>query len=90
MNKIIAVPFNLFSLEQQIILCDDNDATEFARVELAKLPEVIADLAYAQHIDSIKLAGNESYATALKKEIEKYAISNYAECNQLNIEILEV
>lgn len=89
MNKILVVPFNMFSLEQQILICDDNDTTEFARVELAKLPEVLADLAYAQHIDTIKLAGNKSYATALETEIKNYAVSNYAQ-HELNIEILEV
>lgn len=89
MNKFIVVPFNMFSLEQQILLCDDNNTTEFARVELAKLPEVIADLAYAQHIDSVKLAGNKSYATALESEIKNYVVSNYAQ-HALNIEILEV
>lgn len=89
MNKILVVPFNIFSLEQQILICDDNDTTEFARVELAKLPEVLADLAYAQHIDTIKLAGNKSYATALETEIKNYVVSNYAQ-HELNIEILEV
>lgn len=89
MNKILVVPFNMFSLEQQILICDDNDTTEFARVELAKLSEVLADLAYAQHIDTIKLAGNKSYATALETEIKNYVVSNYAQ-HELNIEILEV
>lgn len=88
MNKIIAVPFSMFSLEQQILICDDNDTTEFARVELAKLPEVLADLAYAKHITNIKLCGNKSYITAIKQEIEKYTTKNYTE-NILNIEILE-
>lgn len=88
-NKIIAVPFNMFTLEQQILLYDeDNGTTEFARVELAKLPEVVADLAYAQHIDTIKLAGNKSYVTALETEIKNYVVSNYAQY-ELNIEILE-
>lgn len=88
MDKFIVVPFNLFSLEQQILICDENDTKEFARVELAKLPEVLADLAFAQHIDKVKLVGNASYATALETEIKNYVVGNYAQ-HSLNIEILE-
>lgn len=89
MNKLLVVPINLFTLEQQILICDDSNTIEFARVELAKIPEVLADLAYAKNINNIKLIGNKSYATALKDEINKYAINNYTEKNQLNISILE-
>lgn len=89
MNKFIVIPINLFTLEQQILLCDENSTAEFAKVELAKVPEVLADLAYAQHIDKIKLVGNFSYAAAMRGEILSYAKHNYAEKEQLNVEILE-
>lgn len=90
MNKFIAIPINLFTLDQQIMLYDteQNKVTEFAKVELAKLPEVLADLAHVQQIHNIKLIGNKYYAQAIKSELDNYVITNYAE-HQLNVEILE-
>lgn len=90
MDKFIVVSINLFTAEQLILMYSEAKgiSKEIARVELAKLPEVVVSLAVGQKISDIKLVGNYNYATAIEQEIQTYAIKEYGK-NELNIEIME-
>lgn len=90
MDKFIVVSINLFTAEQLILMYSEAEgiSKEIARVELAKLPEVVVSLAVGQKISDIKLVGNHNYATAIEQEIQTYAIKEYGK-NELNIEIME-
>lgn len=88
MDKMIIIPINLFSLDQEIIVVDQGGNHSFAKVELAHLPEVIVEACNVNHTENIKLMGNKHYAEALSNEIKEYAAINYANKN-LNIEIVE-
>ena len=89
MDKMIIVPLNLFSLNQCILISDENGARDFAHVELNHLPEVLVETANVHSTNNIRLIGNKNYAEALLNEIKEYAIQNYAD-NNLNITIMEV
>ena len=88
MDKIIIIPINLFSLEQEIMIVDQIGTHQFAKVELSHLPEVIVEASSVHLTDNIKLIGNKNYAEALANEIREYSAINYANKN-LNIEIME-
>ena len=89
MDKIIIIPINLFSLDQEIIVVNQNGNQSFAKVDLAHLPEVVVEACGVNSTDNIRLIGNKNYAEALASEIKEYAIMNYTN-KQLNIEIMEV
>ena len=88
MDKMIIIPINLFSLDQEIMIVDQMGTHQFAKVALSHLPEVIVEASSVHHTDNIKLIGNKNYAEALANEIKEYSAINYANKN-LNIEIME-
>lgn len=88
MDKIIVIPLNLFSLDQEIIIVDQTGNQSFAKVELAHLPEVVVEACGVNSTDNVRLIGNKNYAEALANEIKEYAAMNYANKN-LNISIME-
>lgn len=88
MDKMIVIPLNLFSLEQEIIIVDEIGNKSFAKVELTHLPEVIVEACGVNSTDNVRLIGNKNYAEALANEIKEYAAMNYANKN-LNISIME-
>lgn len=88
MDNMIIIPINLFSLDQEIMIVDQEGSHAFAKVELAHLPEVVVEASGVYCTDTIKLIGNKNYAEALANEIKEYVIQNYANKN-LNIEIME-
>lgn len=88
MDKIIVVPINLFSLDQEIIVVDENGNHSFAKVELSHLPEVIVEACGVNNTEYIRLIGNKNYAEALANEIQEYATVNYAN-KELYINIME-
>ena len=88
MDKMIVIPINLFSLDQEIIIVDETANKSFAKVELAHLPEVVVEACGVNSTDSVRLIGNKNYAEALANEIKEYAAMNYANKN-LNINIME-
>ena len=88
MDKMIIIPINLFSLDQEIIVIDHSGNQSFAKVELAHLPEVVVEACSVHFTDNIRLIGNKNYAEALANEIKEYAMINYSN-KELNIEIME-
>ena len=88
MDKMIIIPINLFSLDQEIIVVDQGGNHSFAKVELAHLPEVAVEACGVNFTDNIRLIGNRNYAEALANEIKEYAIQNYSN-KELNISIME-
>ena len=88
MDKLIIVPLNLFSLQQSIMVVDQDGSHAFANVELAHLPEVLVEATNVYHTNNIRLIGNKNYAEALANEIKEYAIQNYTN-KELNIMIME-
>lgn len=88
MDKLIVVPLNLFALEQDIIIVDENGNTPLTRVNLTDLPEVVVTACVAHDIHNIKLIGNANYAGALATEISTHATINYSD-NKINISIME-
>ena len=89
MDKQILVHINLFSLDQQIMIIDENGGMKnFASVDISHLPEVIVEATTAYGANTVKLVGNKNYAEALRNEINEYAIQNYSNKN-LNITIME-
>lgn len=88
MDKMIIIPLNLFKLEQEIMIINQEGTHTFAQVDLAHLPEVIVEACGVHNIDTIRLIGNGNYAGALLNEIKKYAIQNYSN-KELNISIME-
>lgn len=88
MDKMIVIPLNLFSLDQEIIVVDETGNHSFAKVELAYLPEVVVEACGVNCTDNIRLIGNKNYAEALVNEIKEYAAMNYAN-KVLNIDIVE-
>lgn len=88
MDKMIIIPLNLFKLEQEIMIIDQDGTQSFAQVELAHLPEVVVEACSVHNTDHIKLIGNKNYADALVNEIKAYAATNYAN-KDLNVEIME-
>lgn len=88
MDKLIIVPINLFSLQQSIMIVDQDGSHAFANVELAHLPEVLVEATNVHHTNNIRLIGNKNYAEALANEIKEYAIQNYTN-KELNIIIME-
>lgn len=88
MDKMIIIPINLFSLDQEIIVVDQGGNHSFAKVELAHLPEVVVEACGVSFTNNIRLIGNRNYAEALASEIKEYATMNYAN-KVLNIDIVE-
>ena len=88
MDKMVIIPLNLFKLEQEIMIVDQDGTQAFAQVELADLPEVVVEACNVHNADQIKLIGNGNYAEALANEIKEYAMQNYSNTN-LNISIME-
>lgn len=89
MDKMIIIPINLFKLDQEIlILNEDGSTTNFAFVDLAMLPEVIVEACGVYNTNNIRLIGNSNYAEALSNEIKEYALKNYSN-KELNISIME-
>ena len=88
MDKLIIVPINLFSLQQSIMIVNQDGSHAFANVELAHLPEVLVEATNVHHTNNIRLIGNKNYAEALANEIKEYAIQNYTN-KELNIMIME-
>lgn len=88
MDKMIIIPINLFKLEQEIMIIDQEGTHAFAQVDFAHLPEVIVEACGVHNVDTIKLIGNGNYAEALSNEIKEYAIQNYSN-KELNISIME-
>lgn len=88
MDKMIIIPLNLFSLDQEIIVVDQGGNHSFAKVELAHLPEVIVEACRVNHTELIRLIGNKNYAEALENEIKEYAALNYTD-KELYISIME-
>lgn len=88
MDKMIIIPINLFSLDQEIIVVDQGGNHSFAKVELAHLPEVAVEACGVNFTDNIRLIGNRNYAEALANEIKEYATKNYTN-KILNVEIME-
>ena len=88
MDKMVIIPLNLFSLDQEIIIVDETGNKSFAKVELAHLPEVVVEACGVNSTDSVRLIGNKNYAEALANEIKEYAAMNYAN-KVLNISIVE-
>ena len=88
MDKMIVIPLNLFSLDQEIIIVDETGNKGFAKVELAHLPEVVVEVCGVNSTDSVRLIGNKNYAEALANEIKEYVTMNYAN-KILNIDIME-
>ena len=89
MDKMIIIPINLFKLDQEIlILNEDGSTTNFAFVDLAMLPEVAVEACSAYDINKVRLIGNGNYATALSNEIKEYALQNYSN-KELDISIME-
>ena len=89
MDKQILIPINLFSLNQQIVIIDENgNMNNFAQVELTSLPEVVVEASRVYDISKIKIIGNANYGEALSNEINEFANSNYSNSN-LNIIVLE-
>ena len=89
MDNMVVIPLNLFKLEQEIIIINQDGSQEFASVDLAHLPEVTVEACGVYHTNNIKLIGNGNYAEALSNEIKQYAIQNYAN-KDLEITIMEV
>lgn len=88
MDNMIIIPLNLFKLEQEIMIVDQEGAHDFAKVELTHLPEVVVEACGVYGTNKIRLFGNNNYAEALSNEIREYAIQNYSNMN-LDIEIME-
>ena len=88
MDKMIIIPINLFSLDQEIIIVNQDGNQSFAKVDLAHLPEVVVEACGVNYTDNIRLIGNKNYAEALANEIKEYAMINYSN-KELNIEIME-
>jgi hypothetical protein len=88
MDNMIIIPINLFSLDQEIIIINQDGSQSFAKVDLVHLPEVVVEACGIYSTDSIRLIGNKNYAEALSNEISEYAAINYAN-KTLNIEIME-
>ena len=88
MDKLIVIPLNLFALEQDIIVIDENGNTPLARVGLADLPEVAVATCITHNINNIRLIGNTNYASALATEISTHATINYSNY-EINISIME-
>ena len=88
MDKMIIIPINLFSLDQEIIVVNQDGNQSFAKVDLAHLPEVVVEACGVNYTDNIRLIGNKNYAEALANEIKEYAMINYSN-KELNIEIME-
>ena len=88
MDKMIIIPINLFSLDQEIIVVNQDGSQSFAKVDLAHLPEVVVEACGVNYTDNIRLIGNKNYAEALANEIKEYAMINYSN-KELNIEIME-
>ena len=88
MDKMIVIPINLFTLDQEIIVVDQNGNHSFAKVELAHLPEVVVEACGVNNTEVIRLIGNRNYAEALANEIREYASLNYSN-KELYINIVE-
>lgn len=88
MDKMIIIPLNLFSLDQEIIVIDQGGNHSFAKVELAHLPEVVVEACRVNNTEHIRLIGNKNYAEALSSEIKEYASLNYTN-KELYINIVE-
>ena len=88
MDNMIIIPLNLFKLEQEIMVINQEGTHAFAQVDLAHLPEVIVEACGVYNTNAIKLIGNGNYAEALSNEIREYAIQNYSN-NNLEITIME-
>lgn len=88
MDKSIIIPLNLFKLDQEILITDQDNCRTFAYAGLADLPEVVVEASRAYDIDQVKLIGNGNYAEAISSEITEYLITNYSE-KKLNISIME-
>ena len=88
MDKMIVIPINLFTLDQEIIVVDQSGNHSFAKVELAHLPEVIVEACGVNNTENVRLIGNRNYAEALANEIREYASLNYSN-KELYINIVE-
>ena len=88
MDNMIIIPLNLFKLDQEIMIVNQEGTHAFARVELAHLPEVVVEASTVHNTNQIRLIGNGNYAEALANEIREYAIQNYAN-KELEITIME-
>ena len=88
MDKMIVIPINLFTLDQEIIVVDQGGNHSFAKVELAHLPEVVVEACGVNNTEVIRLIGNRNYAEALANEIREYASLNYSN-KELYINIVE-
>ena len=88
MDKSIIIPLNLFKLDQEILITDQDTCRTFAYVGFAELPEVVVETSRAYDIHDVKLIGNGNYAEAISNEIKEYLTTNYSD-NILNISIME-
>ncbi len=88
MDKVIIISLNLFKLEQEIMIIDQEGTHGLALVDFSHLPEVVVEACNVFSTNNIKIIGNRNYAVAISSEINEYAIQNYSNSN-LNISILE-
>lgn len=88
-KESIIVDLNNFALNTDVFILKDDGSVNTIKVQrdINNLAQVMADLAYANNIYSLRICGSSLTYTELKECIEQYEQRKYSQ-NKIDVEIM--
>lgn len=87
MDKYVIINMNLFTMNNQVLIIENDNVNPVGAYTLEELPNVVSTLAHDQNIGLVKIAGAAKYAKLVEYGIETAEMSKYNE-RKIKIEVM--
>ena len=88
MDKYIIIVINLFARNSDIFVSNDTESPSFVgSYTLEELPKIVVDLAHAENVYKVKIAGANKFSQLIEFGIEQNEMTKYSE-NKIKVEVI--